>query len=44
MPLYLKKDGAQYCYLFALDDSKGGDGAIAHIREESMKAVAAHVD
>lgn len=30
MPLYLKKDGPQYRYLFALDDSKGGDGVVAN--------------
>jgi len=30
MPLYLKPDGSRYKYLFALDDSKGGDGIIAN--------------
>ena len=30
MPLYLKPDGPQYRYLFALDDSKGGDGVVAN--------------
>ncbi len=29
MPLYLKPDGPRYKYLFALDDSKGGDGIVA---------------
>lgn len=28
--LYLKPDGPQYVYLFALDDSKGGDGVVAN--------------
>lgn len=30
MPLYLKPGGTQYRYLFALDDSKGGDGVVAN--------------
>ena len=29
MPLYLKPDAPRYKYLFALDDSKGGDGIVA---------------
>lgn len=29
MPLYLKPQGTKYQYLFALDDSKGGDGVVA---------------
>jgi len=29
MPLYLKPDAPKYKYLFALDDSKGGDGIVA---------------
>lgn len=28
--LYLKPDGPKYVYLFALDDSKGGDGVVAN--------------
>ncbi len=30
MPLYLKKGGTKYQYLFAVDDSKGGDGIVAN--------------
>ncbi len=30
MPLYLKPDGPVYKYLFAVDDSKGGDGVVAN--------------
>ena len=30
MPLYLKPEGSRYKYLFALDDSKGGDGIVAN--------------
>lgn len=30
MPLYLTPDGTTYQYIFAVDDSKGGDGIVAH--------------
>lgn len=30
LPLYLKPQGTKYQYLFALDDSKGGDGVVAN--------------
>jgi NitT/TauT family transport system substrate-binding protein len=37
MPLYLKPDGPVYKYLFALDDSKGGDGIVAN---KDIKSIA----
>ncbi len=36
MPLYLKPQGTRYQYLFALDDSKGGDGVVASKEVETI--------
>jgi NitT/TauT family transport system substrate-binding protein len=37
MPLYLKPGGTRYQYLFAVDDSQGGDGIVAN---KEIKSVA----
>lgn len=37
MPLYLKPGGTEYRYLFAVDDSKGGDGVVAN---KDIKSIA----
>jgi len=36
LPVYLKPQGTKYQYLFALDDSKGGDGVVASKEIETI--------